>query len=262
MVAMDMDGTLLNDDLKVSDTDKETIYNCLKKGIYIVFLTARSYISANSYAQEMRINIPMVCYNGALIRDSYFGYLYYKNTISLDLARWILNEALKENVYAKVYIEDKFYIKNFNKEAENYSQIFKTKYEICDIEKIDEEPYMIVLKDDELKLKYFTKKIINKSKYKNMFSYTSSKTGNLEITNKNTNKGRALEILSEYLNIKKENILAIGNSLNDISMLNFAGIGVAMKNSDIELKNNWHDISQYSNNESGVSHIIKDFLNL
>ena len=64
-------------------------------------------------------------------------------------------------------------------------------------------------------------------------------------------------MVAEHLNIERNNILAFGNSLNDLEMLKYAGIGIAMKNSDISLLRKWDNISRYTNDEEGVYHIIK-----
>ena len=80
----------------------------------------------------------------------------------------------------------------------------------------------------------------------------------IEFMAKGSTKGRSLELLANHLGIKKENILAAGNALNDLEMLEYAGTGIAMKNSDFNLLERWDVISQYSNNEEGVYNIIKD----
>lgn len=79
----------------------------------------------------------------------------------------------------------------------------------------------------------------------------------VEIMGKGVSKGTGLKILAEYLGVDKKDILAIGNSLNDLEMLQFAGTGIAMKNSDDMLLEKWKHISKYTNNEEGVYNIIK-----
>jgi hypothetical protein len=91
-------------------------------------------------------------------------------------------------------------------------------------------------------------------------SYTLSNSTSIEIMKKSTNKGKAVKILAQNLNIKIENILSIGNGLNDLEMLNFCGKGIAMKNSDIFLLKKWKKISNYNNNKDGVFHILKKHL--
>ena len=72
------------------------------------------------------------------------------------------------------------------------------------------------------------------------------------------NKGKALEVLANHLGVQREDILAAGNALNDLEMLEFAGTGIAMKNADANLLSVWEHISEYTNNEEGVYEIIKE----
>jgi Cof subfamily protein (haloacid dehalogenase superfamily) len=88
---------------------------------------------------------------------------------------------------------------------------------------------------------------------------TSSYVDNIEIMNKGVSKGRALEILGGYLGVSREEMIAIGDSENDLEMIKFAGLGVAMENAVDEVKRVADYITK-SNMEDGVKHVIEKFI--
>jgi hydroxymethylpyrimidine pyrophosphatase-like HAD family hydrolase len=86
---------------------------------------------------------------------------------------------------------------------------------------------------------------------------TTSMSSSIDVVPKGISKDKGLMILAEHLSIQSENILAIGNGLNDLEMLKYAGIGIAMRNSEKCLLDKWDNVSEFTNNEEGVYHIIK-----
>lgn len=91
-------------------------------------------------------------------------------------------------------------------------------------------------------------------------SITRSMPTAYEFMARGCNKGGALKILSDHLGVEKDEILAVGNALNDLDMLEYAGTGIAMKNSDPDLLDVWDHVSNFTNNEEGVYEIIKEIL--
>ena len=125
-------------------------------------------------------------------------------------------------------------------------------------EGIKENPYLIVFKDSLDKINTIKEKI--RIELKLPISYTMSTPNSLEFMAEGVSKASSLEYLTNILNIKSDETLAIGNSLNDLDMLRWAGIGIAMKNSDHSLLEKWSSMSEYDNNNDGVSYILDDFL--
>ena len=89
---------------------------------------------------------------------------------------------------------------------------------------------------------------------------TQSFPTSLELMARNVSKREALIRITNDLGVKREEVLAMGNSLNDLEMLEWAGQGVAMSNSDHLLKEKFHILSRYDNNHDGVAHILEEYL--
>lgn len=141
-------------------------------------------------------------------------------------------------------------------DAREFSKNHKINYKVIGklSENIDKGAQMIIYMADEEKIGEIRKKVDIEG-----FSYTMSTPRSLEFGGAGVDKGNALKVLAEKYDIESKEVLAIGNSLNDLGMLEYAGTGVAMKNADNMLLDNWDEISKYDNNEEGVFHTLNKY---
>jgi len=259
LIAIDMDGTLLDDKLNLSERNKDKLNELLANGVYVVFATGRTYRAAKHYAKELIKDIPLITYNGALIKMSLSEKVVMSVPIPLEKAYKIISLGEKHDVYIKVYIDDKLYVEQETMEAIKFSSEHRISYQVIDKLKdnIAKQPFMIVFKDSIEKIT----KVREELEYQrdNTLSFTLSTPYSLEFSAPNISKANSLINLCNEMGITMNEVLSIGNSLNDLDMLKVSGIGIAMKNSDDELKRNWSNISQYTNNEDGVAKIIDDY---
>lgn len=252
LVALDLDGTLLDDHLDISNTTKETISNLVDRGINVALVSGRPYKAVEFVREKLEIDIPVVAYNGGMV------IIHGKNKIfSMKIP---LREALKvirygeeRDLYVKVYIDDILYIKEPDEKSIIFSKSRNINYKVVGklSDNIKEDVNMIII--------YYNEDInglIDEELKDVDATITTSTSNSIDVIPKGISKEKGIRMIAENLNIKRENILAIGNSLNDIEMLKYAGIGIAMKNSDISLLREWNNIAEYTNNEDGVYHII------
>ncbi|SCY78903.1 Cof-type HAD-IIB family hydrolase [Alkaliphilus peptidifermentans] len=262
LVAIDMDGTLLNDNLYISNVNKLKIYEAIRKGVQIVLATGRTFKAAQHYAKELKLDIPIITYNGALIKDTITEEVVVESKLDLNIVKKIIALGEEYNVYTKVYVDDVLLVEVDNEEAKMFSINHRINYKAVGrlSENIIQYPYMVVFKDSIEKIEIirsYIDKEVNGS-----ISHTFSTPHSLEIMKLGVSKKNSLEFLAERLEIKSEEILAIGNSLNDYDMLCWAGVGVAMKNSDQSLLKKWNNISNFDNNQNGVGYILEKYLGL
>ena len=259
LVALDMDGTLLDDNLKISARNKEKILRLVKEGIHVVLATARTFKAASYYAKELGLDIPIITYNGSLIKEVITGKVIYSKQIINSAAKEILTIGEKLNVYTKVYINDVLYVEGEAEEAVSFSQKHRISYKVIGklSENINDDPYMIVFKDHKEKINKAIEYLNNSISLP--ISFTLSTLNSLEVMDKGVSKATALECLTNELGIDRNEVIAIGNSLNDYEMISWAGLGVAMKNSDKQLLDKWDIISQYDNNKDGISHVLDKY---
>lgn len=264
LVAIDMDGTLLNSNNQVSERTRKTIENAKTKGTHIVLSTGRVLKSALSYSKSLNLKNPIVACNGAIIVDEDANVIY-KKPIDNNLVKEIVALARSKNIYYHFYDESRFYshirveevLKFYNEGNENTSidlKIFKNIEEIIGLKDLNVYKFLFI-DDNKNKLQSLRDEL---NKLENI-STSSSWTNNIEAMGQNVSKGEALRQLCNRLQIKSEEIIAIGDSENDLSMLKFAGLGVAMGNGGQVIKKQADYITD-SNDEDGVAKVIEKFV--
>ncbi|WP_353893528.1 HAD family hydrolase [Proteinivorax hydrogeniformans] len=261
LVAIDLDGTLLNDSGEIHPKDSEKIQKLISNGVYVVLATGRTFKSAQYIAKQLNLNVPIITYNGGLIKDTISQRVIHCSKINLDTAKEILKLAEHQQVYARAYVDDVLWEQKENTDAKHYAKKHRISYKIKGklSQTLDKDPYILLFKDRENPSKIYN--LTNKLKELNKVTVTSSTPDSVEVMSKETSKAHALKIICKKLNIPKEKTLAIGNSLNDYDMLSWAGTGVAMQNSDQALLKIWDKVSKHTNNQAGVSRIIEEFIN-
>ncbi|MDF2591569.1 MAG: family phosphatase [Clostridia bacterium] len=268
MIVTDMDYTLLNKDKIVSERNKNALRAAMDKGVHVVVATGRIYTSALYYAKLLGVSTPIIASNGAIIRDEdadktlyqcllpemaigemirltrekgLFCHFFSKDTIfterliniSTRYTEW--NKYLAEEDQVKIRV-----LENFEDMTEQEkSEIFKA----------------VVVDDDESKLQYVREQILKTG----IVSASKSLADNIEIMSKEVSKGNAVSRLAELLCIDKSEIITIGDNENDISMIEYAGLGVAMGNAEQCLK----DKADYVTADymaDGVAQVVEKFI--
>lgn len=271
MVCIDMDGTLLSKG-KVSHENKKAIEEAHKKGVEIVVTTGRIYNNAAYFSHLLGVKSPVIAANGAIVREKNSDKVIHEGAIpNLDCLEII--EALnKYKISFQMYTDDTIYCSNeITKIA---TKVFMTKhvgYEALKINyhkvrKIDE--WKKILEFEQGKIMKFIALSLNTKKISfikenlmimNNITICGAGFRSIEINYKGVSKGRAVKALGDYYGIGAHEIMCIGDNENDISMINYAGLGVAMGNAINEVK----EISDYvtdSNVNNGVAKAIKKFV--
>ena len=271
MICIDMDGTLLNSKKKLSEVNKIALKKAFDEGVHIIICTGRNSRSALYFANEIGIKSAAIANNGAIVMDEDGDVLIFKEALEKEQCQKILEISRKyktvPNFHAlgKIYLNSKFrmFVNNifFNrnvpekykiqsiylKEKSAWTSLFDEKTEIFG--------KCIMLDPSREKLK----KLQGELDTTNMFETTYSGKYCLEINSKGVSKGRAVRILGEHYGIKQEEIICIGDNGNDISMIKYAGLGVAMKNGTQAVK----DVSDYitdTNDNNGVAKVVEKFI--
>lgn len=253
LIALDIDGTLLDDKGNISVKTVNKIRELVARGIYVVLVTGRVHKSASNIADKLSVGVPIISNNGGKIVIPSIGQIFNVK-IPFTKAKKIIRYGEEKSIYTKVYIDDILYVETDDRESINFSKQHGIDYRAVGklSHHVDQDVNMIVfICEDKISNEYFQ----NLSSVN--LSITMSTPHSLEIMAKGISKGYGLKVLAKYLGINRQEILAVGNSLNDLEMLQFAGIGIAMKNSDEILLEKWQHISHYTNNEEGVYELIK-----
>lgn len=262
LVALDLDDTLLNAQFKISPRNQEAIRRVVKKGILVTIATGRMYRSALRYARELEIDLPLILYHGAMIREAVSGEMIRYSPVPGELAREIVEFAAAENYHVNLYIDDRLFVRTETEESRYYQTIAPIPVEpvgdLCaflDQRQVEPTKLSIINRDERMdELQPYLEE-----KYTGRLTVLQSRPHFLEITSTEATKGQALKYLGDLRDIKQEEMVAIGDSYNDIDMLRFAGMGVAMANAPAAVR----DVADFitdSNLDDGVATFLERYI--
>ncbi len=268
MVVMDMDYTLLPRSKEVTKRSKEALQKAMELGVKVVLATGRIYTSARVYAKLIGINTPIIASNGAIIREEISNNTIYKSTLPDDMIKEMVRLCREENLYCHLYTMKTVYTEKITNISNSYAkwnvqleeedkidiQVLSDVEEAIEFEKGNILKAVVVDEDNE-KIMRIRNEILGMGKV----SASQSLKDNLEVMNYGVSKGNSVKILSEIYGISREEIIAIGDNENDISMIDYAGLGVAMANAEECLIQRANYITD-SCEEDGVAKVIEKFI--
>ncbi|MBF0714056.1 HAD family hydrolase [Gemella sp. GH3] len=278
LIATDMDGTFLDNSHKITNTNMEAVDFVRNNGIEFVIATGRAFYEAIHPMKEANLKCDIICFNGGVTYDKEGNLL---NLISLDPKdSFFIAQIFKAaGVSYQLYTKNKVYTSNIENDVQAYVDLIEGQGGNADKDRImteakarQEQGYLVETDNVDIFINEEDNpviKIIGISSDKEKLavakrfleensnlSVTSSGESNLEVMNKNATKGNALKSIASIKNIEVDEIMALGDNLNDLSMLEFAKYSVAMKNGNENIKKVAKYISELTNNESGVGDMI------
>lgn len=286
LIAIDLDGTLLNSYGQISEKNKLALNNAKEKGIQIVLASGRTTDSVKSIANEIGVQNYIICGNGSLIYDLQKEEIIYDKFIEKKKALQIIDICEKNSIYYNIYTENMVIAKTLNnnvlfyyQENANKPDNKKTKINIVQdiyeyVKNLENQNILKItisdndviifnsiirklkeVKDiDVLDVEHMSRKIIKTGTEESKLEYYYT-----EITKKNVDKWYAIEFLMENLNVNSNEVLTIGDNVNDKLMIENAGCGVAMGNSAPYIKE-ISDLIVSDNNEDGVAEAIEKII--
>ncbi|UJF32738.1 Cof-type HAD-IIB family hydrolase [Paenibacillus hexagrammi] len=258
LIAADLDDTLLRDDLTISQETVEAIHQAVAKGVTFTIATGRSFPSAAKIANRIGLNVPIITYQGALIKNLQDEEVLYERNVPLEAARFLLDFSEKRNLHLQLYHGDELYAGEDNDKIKKYVSLSKTPYLIGDLRQwIDiPQPKMLIV-DEPTVCDQLREELL--PLLGDQLHITKSKPHYLEFMHKEGTKGHAIEFLAQHIGCGLDQVIALGDAWNDREMLQVAGMGVAMDNALPELKELANYVTR-SNNEDGVRHVIEKFV--
>lgn len=234
----DIDGTLLVPGKKISARNIDAVKRMTDAGITVTIATGRMYRAALPIANELGVNVPIITYNGALIK-SVDGKIFHAEYLPENLVVEITSFYEKRGWYLQNYSEDILYIPERNDYAKYYETNQKVQAEVVGWEGMKEKTFhtckLLSITDNlEKNLRCMAEL---KAEFGNKIDVTKSTPIFTEIICPGVSKAAAVKILAEKLGVNREEVMAIGDSDNDLPMLKAAGTSIAMGNATDEVKN-------------------------
>ncbi|WP_027339711.1 Cof-type HAD-IIB family hydrolase [Halonatronum saccharophilum] len=256
LVAIDMDGTLLNDKHQVSKKNKEVIIKLANEGINFVLASGRPYNSLYPYTKELEVYLPLVTANGSIIKCPLTEKVYKKTGIGIEMAKEILDYGLSKDYGISFYYEGKV-ITLSEELVEIHRDLEGLEAHLVKDVNLQKSPIKIIFSGEVEEISKSFKELFNR--YQGSLYITSSEEYILEVMNLEVSKGKALEYMIERMGIEAKEIIAIGNNFNDVAMFEVAGLSIAMDNSPQGVKNA-ADLVTKSNEEDGVAYALEKII--
>ena len=285
LVAVDLDGTMLNHYGEISEKTKEIVKKCIEKGVEIVLASGRPIDSIKTIANDLGIKGYFIAGNGALVYDIQKDEIIYENYIKkekvLEIIRICEENSISYNVYTdKVILTPnlKFNVLYYYKENLKKEESKKTNISIVEnmyeyVKNMKEENFLkITICDDSdsifhsiikkvreingievLDIAHMSRKIIKQGTEEIPVEYFYT-----EISSNDVDKWNAIEFLIKELGLKREEIIAIGDNINDKKMIENAGRGIAMKGSTPEIIEVAKEVTDTNDND-GVAKVLEKY---
>jgi Cof subfamily protein (haloacid dehalogenase superfamily) len=235
LLVLDIDGTIAGHDNQVSETVKQAIAKVQAQGIQVAIATGRMYCSALRFHQDIKSTLPLVAYQGAWIQDpknqKIHRHLAVPREITQQLLDYFEQPQLRSLLSVHFYINDQLYVREITTETELYAErCGVTPIPVGDLRQVlsDEPTKVLALCDDANLIQELLGNLRLQYTPAELYMTTSVATF-LEAANPFVNKGTSVRYLAEeLLGLERDNVMTIGDNFNDVEMLEYAGIGVAM----------------------------------
>lgn len=265
LVAFDLDGTLVDDDKKISPASYAAIMEVQQKGMTVVIASGRPTYGCRHIAKELRLDEfggYIISYNGGKITSVQDGQVLSRNTMKLDLVHDLfeqikdldgvtmlsyINQAIVTNAEGNKYVE-------MESRVDNGMPIQVSKDFPYNLTR---EPFKVALVGDRDRLDPLKTSLVEM--YKGKLTFLTSAENFIEVVPYRVDKGAALEFLLSDIGLEKEKSIAVGDNYNDLRMIQFAGLGVAMANSTEAVKR-VADYITLSNVENGIQHLLNKYV--
>ena len=261
MIAIDLDGTLLHDDMTISEYSRHVIRQAIDRGYRIVVATGRMWDSARAKASVLHLgNVPLICYTGAWIMMSETGEPLMQEGLNPWLASEILMESRSRGWYATSFMDDMIYMDKPDGTEVKYRK-YRSKEPVFVGEKFY-HPEKIVTRivfSDPLEAKRREIRQVIEEKFGRWVDVVFPGDDFVDIHKKGINKAEAVRFLCEKEGILPEEIMVFGNTENDVSLLRMAGFSYAVANGDKVARKAARFLCP-SNEEDGVAQVIEKLL--
>ncbi|MBU3110957.1 sugar-phosphatase [Clostridium lacusfryxellense] len=262
LIAIDMDGTLLNDEKKISLANFQAIQQARENGVKVVLASGRPLVGFKRYLEELNLtseNDYAVAFNGALVQSAEGSKVISKLPLTLGDYKDLYKLSKELNVNIHALTEDSVISPKDSEYTRQEASWNGIPSEIIAVDDVDVNTTIVkvMFVDKEEIIEEIIKMIPEEVSCK--YTVVRSAPFYLEFLNKAVNKGAGVAALAEKLNIKQEEVICIGDAGNDIHMIEYAGLGVAMGNAFPEVKKVANFITK-TNEQDGVAHIINKFI--
>ena len=268
LIAVDLDGTLLYNGNNIPEENLEAIRYAGSKGAIVVIATGRVTTSGRVFAKKLGLDTFVISSNGARVYDLKNSGVIFEDSMDINDAKAVVRYFESYGTYYHAYVDDIMYARFMSEKLRFYTdqnkglpQDLQMDIRICeDYDSVFEKNIgkiskVMAISTDVVLLQEMKKHIHENGNIVTM----ASDWNNLEVMNHSVGKGNALKYLAGYMGISREEVVAVGDNENDISMIEWAGMGIAMDNATPAVKSMADHITDSCEN-AGVAKAIYKYI--
>jgi len=260
LVALDLDGTLLNRQHRLSERSRVALQRLQAQGVRIVLASGRMHCSSVPFAAALHLQEPLISYNGALIKWEPTGEVLHHLPVPPEAAAEVVAFATDRGLHLNLYLDDVWYVSANTR----WTRLYAERTGVTPVIRPDlpewaagREPTKVILIDEPAVISSLLSEW--RGRTKGRLYVTTSEPEYLEFMHPQVSKGWALRRVREYFGLAREETAAFGDNPNDVPLLEEAGLGVAVANAHPETKA-VADLVTASNDEDGVAQVIEGWL--
>lgn len=266
MLFMDLDGTLLDDHKEITPGNRKSLEDALERGHGVIITTGRPLKSAMDQAHKLGLDKSgcyLIAYNGAVIYDWEAGEQIFARTLEIPTVLEVFDYVNAQNVHIQTYDTWNVLVEPRcdDTAVRRYCDMIRMEHRVIeDVHKdLREEPVKCLVIDYDDRTGPLAVEKWLKEQMSDKVDCFFSCDQYLEVVPKGMSKGEAVKMLCRMMDIPIENAVAVGDAANDLSMIEMAGIGVAMANGTEEVKAVADYITQRDNNHDGIAEVVERF---
>lgn len=259
MLVLDMDDTLLNDDHEISVENRTMLEKAKEKGIQVILASGRPTPAMIEYAKDLGLmDSYMISFNGAVITDLKTNEIIFEQSLTQEQIHTLYDYSKEKNTHIITYLDGKVISETHSEYIDVEVNITGLEHEVVPNfkERVQSAAIKCILLEEPSYLKEVEEDLKATMPH---LSVCMSKPFFLEAAQTGIDKGASVKFLADKLNIAQSEVIAVGNAGNDLSMIEYAGLGVWVDNVDAHLRDKG-DVIVASNNNHGVAEVIQKYI--
>lgn len=264
LIVSDFDGTLVNSDGSISEKNKKAITEYVEAGGAFAISTGRLPAGILSRAKELGLKGKVCCCQGAIILDIESKEVLLEGKLSLESTLAACKKMEELGLHIHAYDLWDFYVNMDDEALRLYKLLVKTTPTL-----VLDKPLSQFLEENNLPMyklvamvePQYNSRVLQELSKENFDGCEVTKSADylVEVVNSKYSKGTAVEFLANYYGVSLDKVIAVGDQLNDVSMIEKAGLGIAVKNAEAALKEKADYVCEYTNEEGAIADIIEKF---
>jgi Cof subfamily protein (haloacid dehalogenase superfamily) len=228
------------------------------RGVKVTVATGRMFVTSIGYVKEIGVDIPFVVSQGAMIRTADGGIIAHR-PLAPDMARQVVSYALEHGHHVNVYVDDHLFVQDGGETVQDYLAKYPYSCTVCDLQELlrEKAPTKVLLLEDAETMPALWSNV--HQLFDGKIHMALSDPSFLEINHMGVNKWESLKEIGSLYGIEGDEIMAIGDSMNDLEMVRDAGWGVAMGNAMEEVKRSARLLTD-TNDEDGAARAIEQWV--